>query len=109
MEDSAYVSCKCEVSNKVPQRHVVYNPGYTLLMLNTALQIHRGEQRCHVIFIGCSQTELALYNLESNSLSTHCNISLFLLTSYRFMNSEPSVLAAAAAHFVWFWFGGLDF
>lgn len=81
MEDPANVSCKCEVSTIVPQRHVVYSPGYTLLMLNAALQIHRGHQRCRVTFIGCSQTELALYNLEFNSLSTHCNISLFLLPS----------------------------
>lgn len=57
-------------------------------------------------FIGCSQTELALYNLESNSLSTHCNISLFLSC---LMNSEPSVLAAAAAYCVCFRFVGLGF
>lgn len=91
-------------------RCVVYNPVCTHSMYNMALQIHSGKQRRRVTFIGCGQTELALYNLGSHSLGTHCNISLFssltcLLRACT--NSETLVLAAAAARFVWFWFGGL--
>lgn len=42
-----------------------------------------GKQRWCVTFIGRSQTELALYDLGSTSLSTHCNIIFSLFTSYR--------------------------
>lgn len=65
-------------------------------MYNTAPQIHRGKQRLLVTFIGCSRAEIALSNLGSNSLGTHCNISLFFFLSAHLLqesvNGEPSGL-----------------